>query len=75
MNVSQELYSLACGPDSQVSFFKGCIMNGVRFHIKNCNRTCCTQNSGITVPGEHGSMTINYYGELRNILELRYIGK
>jgi hypothetical protein len=75
VNVSQELYSLTCGPDSQVSFFKGCIMNGVRFHTKDHDRTRHTQNSGITVPGEHESTTINYYGELRNILELHYMGR
>ena len=75
MNLSQELYNLACGPNSQVSFFKGCIMNGVRFHTKDRARTRHTQNSGITVSVEHESMTINYYGELRNILELHYMGR
>jgi hypothetical protein len=75
VNVSQELYSVACGPNSQISFFKGCIMNDVRFHTKYRNRTHHTQNNGITVPGEYESMTINYYGELRNILKLRYIDR
>ena len=45
-------------------------MIGVRFHTKDCNRTRRTHNSGIIVLGEHESTTINYYGELRNILEL-----
>ena len=74
VNVSQELYSLACGPDPQVAFFKGCIVNGVRFHTKVRNQTRRTQNNGITIPGEHESMNINYYGELKNILDLRYMG-
>ena len=74
VNVSQELYSLACGPDPQVAFFKGCIVNGVRFHTKARDRTRRTQNSGIIVPSEHESMDINYYGELKNILDLRYMG-
>uniref|UniRef100_A0A2N9GAQ5 Transposase-associated domain-containing protein n=1 Tax=Fagus sylvatica TaxID=28930 RepID=A0A2N9GAQ5_FAGSY len=45
------------------------------FHTKDRDRTRRTQNSGITVPGEHESTTINYYGELRNILELHYMGR
>ena len=48
-------------------------MNGVKFHIKYRDRTYHTQNSGITVLGEYELITINYYGELRNILKLRYI--
>ena len=75
MNVSQELYNRACGPNSLFSFFKGCIMNGIKFHTKNNDQTCHTQNSGINVPGEHESTTINYYNELRNILEVRYMGR
>jgi hypothetical protein len=74
INVSKELYSLACGPDPQVAFFKGCIVNGVRFQTEDREETRRTQNSGISVPGEHELTNIDYYGELKNILELRYMG-
>ena len=50
-------------------------MNGVRFHTKARNQTRCTQNNGITIPGEYESMNINYYGELKNILDLHYMGR
>jgi hypothetical protein len=49
-------------------------VNDVRFHTKARNQTHCTQNNGITIPGEHESMNINYYGKLKNILDLRYMG-
>ena len=31
---TDELYSLACGPDNRVHTYMGCIVNGVRFHTK-----------------------------------------
>jgi hypothetical protein len=71
-NVSKQLYDLASGPDHQVAMYKGCIVNGVRFHIKDYERTLRTQNSGIVVQGEHNMKNIEFYGELKNILVLRY---
>jgi hypothetical protein len=73
-NVSKQLYDLACGPDYLVRSYKGCIVNGVRFHTTECEQTRTTQNSGIVVRGEHGTSNIEFYGVLRNILELRYPG-
>jgi hypothetical protein len=70
--VSKQIYDLACGPDHQVAMFKSCIVNGVRFHIKDYERTLRTQNSGIIVPREHRMKNIDFYGELKNILVLRY---
>ena len=51
--VIDELYSLACGPDTRVHACMGCIVNGVRFHTKDCDDRRITQNSGICVVGEH----------------------
>ena len=45
-NVSKELYSLASGSNALVVVYQGCIVNGVRFHTKDCEHTRCTQNSG-----------------------------
>ncbi|KAK9994727.1 hypothetical protein SO802_024430 [Lithocarpus litseifolius] len=73
-NVSQELYSLACGSDALVADYKGCIVNGVRFHTKDREHTRRTQNSGVFVLGEYGVTKSDYYGELRNVLELNYLG-
>ncbi|KAK9993895.1 hypothetical protein SO802_023598 [Lithocarpus litseifolius] len=73
-NVSQELYSLACGSDALVAAYKGCIVNGVRFHTKDREHTRRTQNSGVFVSGEDGVTKTDYYGELRNVLELNCLG-
>ena len=73
-NVSKELYSLACGSDALVAVYQGCIVNGVRFHTKDREHTRRTQNSGIFVSGEDGGTKTDYYGELRNVLELTYLG-
>jgi len=34
---------------------------------------CTTQNSGVFVRGEHDTSIIEYYGELKNIIELRHL--
>jgi hypothetical protein len=70
--MSKQIYDLACGMDHQVAMFKGCIVNSIRFHIKVYEQTLRTQNSGIIVPGEHRMTNIDFYGELKNILVLRY---
>ncbi|KAF5468939.1 hypothetical protein F2P56_013047 [Juglans regia] len=72
--VSDQLYALACGPDPQVAFYNGCIVNGVRFHTKECERNRCTQCSGVLVKGEHEANDVNFYGILNDILELHYLG-
>lgn len=72
VNVSKQLYDLACGPDYQVKLYRCCIVNGVRFQTKELAQNRTTQNSGIVVEGEDGTLNTEFYGELRNILELRY---
>ena len=49
-------------------------MNGIRFHTKDHEHTHRTQNRGVFVSGEDSGTKIDYYGELRNVLELTYLG-
>ena len=74
-NVSDQLYRLSLGPDYQVRSYRGCIVNGVRFHTKECAETRTTQNSGIVVKGGYNTSDDEYYGELKNIFELCYPGR
>jgi hypothetical protein len=74
-NVPKQLYDLACGSEHQIRSYRGCIVNEVRFHTKEYAQIRTTQNSGVVVRGEHKTSTIKYYGELKNILELRYPGQ
>jgi hypothetical protein len=74
-NVPEQLYHLSLGPDRQVRSYRGCIVNGVRFHTKECAETRTTQNSGIVVKGGYNTSDDEYYGELKNIFELCYPGR
>jgi hypothetical protein len=71
-NGSKQLYDLACGPDRHVRSYRCCIVNGVRYHMKEYAETHTTQNIGIFVSGDDGNSVTEYYGELKNILELCY---
>ena len=73
LEATDELYSLACGPDNQVHTYIRCIVNGVRFHTKDSDDRCITQNSGICVSGEHDGEEVDFYGVLSNVVVLNYI--
>ena len=67
------LYSLACGPPICVRKYAGCIINGIRFHTRDCDDRRRGQNSGVTVEGNNGDDVIDYYGMINEIIELEYI--
>jgi hypothetical protein len=50
-------------------------MNRVRYHTKECAETRIIQNNSIFVSGDDDNSITKYYGELKNIPELRYSGK
>lgn len=50
-SVSDQLLSLARGPDKRVFRYKGCNINGLRFHSKDREMERKTQNSGVVVQG------------------------
>jgi hypothetical protein len=41
-NGSKQLYDLACGHDCHVRSYKGCIVNGVKYHTKEYAEACIT---------------------------------
>ncbi|KAK8694862.1 hypothetical protein V6N13_072406 [Hibiscus sabdariffa] len=59
--ISRELLSLAYGPNIRAQKYTGCIVNGVRFHKKACDEHLTSQNSGVTVEGNHEEDQINFY--------------
>jgi hypothetical protein len=71
--VSDELFALACGPDSRVRKYTCCIVNGVRFHTKEHEFHLKSQNSGIVVEGNHEEDDIAFYGFLTDVIQLDYI--
>ncbi|KAL6345885.1 hypothetical protein AAG906_020467 [Vitis piasezkii] len=68
-----ELYSLASGLDRRVSLYHSCVVNGIRFHIKDRDDRHTTQNSGVLVSGDHYEDMIDFYGVLPNVVVLDYI--
>ena len=65
--------SLALGPDSRVSRYTGCMVNGYRFHTQSREKDRKTQNSGVVVKGDHGNNTVDFYGTLQDIIEVEYL--
>ncbi|CAL5419434.1 unnamed protein product [Camellia sinensis] len=75
MDVSNQLMNLARGPDSRVTRYSGCIINGTRFHTQDRDMNRKTQNSGVVVKGDHKGEAIDFYGVVRDIVELKYLGR
>ncbi|KAL4354977.1 hypothetical protein GQ457_06G007590 [Hibiscus cannabinus] len=71
--VSDELFSLDYGPNKHAQTYTCCIVNGVRFHAKARDEHLTSQNSGVTVEGNHKKNQINFYGVLIDIIQLNYI--
>ncbi|XP_042964514.1 uncharacterized protein LOC122298711 [Carya illinoinensis] len=74
IEVFDDIYALACGPDPWVTSYAGCIMNGVQFHTKEHERHHRTQNIGVAVHGEHRGSPVDFYMVLHDIIEIRYMG-
>ena len=70
---TDELYSLAIGPDSRVCSYTGCVVNGVKFVTVNRDVSHKTQNSGVCVPSTHLGEEINFYGILLEVLEFYFV--
>nr|GEW45540.1 hypothetical protein [Tanacetum cinerariifolium] len=66
-----DLFSLACGPESNANSYAACVVNRVKFlvHDRDIHRT--THSSGVATHGPNGEM---FHGQLEEILELTYIG-
>ncbi|XP_042972709.1 uncharacterized protein LOC122304500 [Carya illinoinensis] len=73
LEVSVDLYALACGPDHWVASYDACIINGKRFHTKDRELRQHTQNSGVLVTRDEATNNADFYGCLKNIIELRYM--
>jgi hypothetical protein len=67
-----DLRTLARGPDIRVRKFSTCVVNGVRFNTAERDKNKKTQNSGVACIGGHKNEKINYYGTLKEIIELEY---
>ncbi|XP_071728182.1 uncharacterized protein [Rutidosis leptorrhynchoides] len=81
--ITNDITALANGPYVVVKKYKGYIINGFRFHIKDVEKNRTTQNSGVMIDAVTSSFSsasdnnpilgdVTYYGILNDIIELQY---
>lgn len=70
--VSEGLYALSCGPDLRVKTCAACKVNGVRYSTVDREKFQLTQNSGAMTEGSHDGNNIDFYGVLKEVIELQY---
>ncbi|XP_040994376.1 uncharacterized protein LOC121240926 [Juglans microcarpa x Juglans regia] len=73
LDVSADLYALACGPDRWVATYAACIINEKKFHTKQRELRRHIQNFGVVVTGDEATNNLDLYGVINNIVELRYM--
>ncbi|XP_063939737.1 uncharacterized protein LOC135148446 [Daucus carota subsp. sativus] len=82
---SPELLALSKGPQRAARKFSGYIINGFRFHTKQRDGKCTTQNSGVYLTAHTTSFTstkdknpivadVSYYKAIEEIIEIDYWG-
>jgi hypothetical protein len=70
--VSEGLWALSCGPCLRVKFAAACKINGERYSTVDREKFMPTQNSGIMTEGSHNNEDIDFYGQLKEVIELSY---
>ena len=72
--VTNHIEWLARGPNKVGRRFKGYIIGGVRFHVREIEEKRKTQNSGVVVATKTSFLDsdVVYYGVLNDIIELNY---
>ncbi|XP_030482309.2 uncharacterized protein LOC115699180 [Cannabis sativa] len=70
--VSDELFSLAIGPDFEINTYSGCVVGGVRFLTEEKDSHRIAQNSGLYSISESEGKVAECYGSLCNVWELKY---
>ena len=70
--VSEEIFSLAQGPDQRTVQYTGCIVNGIRYLVRHVDQNRTTQNSGVMTPGSHNGEPCNFYGILVNVIKVQF---
>ncbi|KAI3951354.1 hypothetical protein MKW92_031052 [Papaver armeniacum] len=71
--VNRDIEILSHGPRRSVTYHKGYIVNGFRFHTTDHEKNRSTQNSGVCVNVQTSSTdSIDYYGRLDEVVVLQY---
>ena len=63
---------MSCGPDLRVKKCASCSINGIRYSTLDREKFLQTQNSGVMTEGTREGAIIDFYGVLREVIELEY---
>ena len=69
---SEGLYALSCGSDTRVQVCAAFSINGVRYSTVDHEKSLRTQNSGVMAAVTHKGETMDFYGVLRDVVQLMY---
>ena len=72
LEVSEGLYALSCGLDTRVRVYATFSINGVRYSIVDCEKSLRTQNSGVMTAITNEGQLVEFYGVLREVIQLMY---
>ena len=70
---TKQLWSLANSHKPHMKEYTVCIVNGVKFHIRDLDNHRVTQNSGVCAEGGHEGEMYDFYGHMCKIWELEYV--
>jgi hypothetical protein len=70
--VSEGLYALSCGPDTQVQVYEIFSINGVRYSTVDHEKSLHTQNSGVMTTVTNEGQSVEFYGVLGEVIQLMY---
>ena len=72
IEVSEGLYALSCGPDTQVWVYATFNINGVRYNTVDREKSLRTQNNGVMTAITNEGELVEFYGVLREVIQLMY---
>ncbi|WVZ52396.1 LOW QUALITY PROTEIN: hypothetical protein U9M48_003458 [Paspalum notatum var. saurae] len=70
--LSDNMYSLAQGPDHRARIYNRCFINGFLFRTVHVENNLSTQNSGVVVKGDDSSSNMDWYGVIKIIIMLDF---
>ena len=68
IEVSEGLYALSCGSDTQVRVCASFSINGVRYSTVDCKKSLHTQNSGVMTAVTNEGQSVEFYCVLRAVI-------
>ncbi|TVU10193.1 hypothetical protein EJB05_43705, partial [Eragrostis curvula] len=70
--VPHDLEALASQPLLRVKVYSGCIIKDVQYQTIEVDKIRKTQNSGVVVSSFHDRRQVDFYGVIKDIIELQY---